>query len=131
MHLLSDLIAEPLPLGTNYHECMEACFEAASACWICADTCMHAKDRGNFRATILQCLTTAEVCTATARRLIRGEEFPFEDTINQIITCMDACELLIKECNIHSGLECCRITSKCVEEVFRQCEGVLDGLSST
>ncbi len=116
----------------RFYDCIESCFESANSSWICADSCLNEKNAFLLQDCILLCLKNAEVCATTARMLVRGEEYPYAETLRQLKMCMEIAQRTAEECyKFSSDYECCQISARCAEQCQRICSSCIDQLVIT
>lgn len=97
---------------------IEFFFECASSCWICADAALHESHPEHFEACIRQCLTCAELCALTAKRLLTYGDTDLSETLVAIKMCAE-------ECARHaSTYEHCFICMRSCEDCLQMLEEV-------
>lgn len=127
LNLVPPLIIRPV----KYYDCIEACFESASSSWICADACLNETEISELKTCIELCLTTAEVCAATARMLTSGEDYPYEMTMKQLQSCILASHETAEECMKFADYhEHCLISARTAEECYRACMNCVQELEA-
>lgn len=106
----------------QYYDCIESCFDCADASWICADACLHEIEREKLHLCITSCLSTAEICAATARALFAKSHFDTDMTVAQLKNCIEICQSCRKECLLYAeDHEHCQICAKCCQQCIDVC----------
>jgi uncharacterized protein DUF326 len=100
-------------------ECIEATYECAQVCSICADACLSEQNVADMRRCIGMNLNCATICHATGEMLTRESVWDPSMVRAQLQACIEACRMCADECQHHaSHMEHCRV---CAEEC-RRCE---------
>jgi hypothetical protein len=121
------LLSSPLPrqlfTRPRFHDAIEACFEAATSCWISADAFISEPDLSHLRPGIDATLRAAEVCAGTARKLLVHDELCPMLLIEHLRDCIAACEACAAMAQHHQDtLEHCQICAHCCQRCVRLCE---------
>ncbi len=108
-----------------FYDCIQSCFESASASWICADACLHEADHDQLGDCIEACLLSAEACAATARILIRHQE---ENLMAELRHCINALAKTRAVCERRANdREHCQISARCAENCLVACLEIIAG----
>jgi hypothetical protein len=110
--------------------CIEACFNCAQTCTICADACLGESMVQELVRCISLNLDCADVCGATGRMVSRrtaGEERLWRD---QLQACITACEVCGAECERHASMhEHCRVCAEACHNCAEACRRLLDTIA--
>lgn len=135
MHVQEILSTHPAVEGrtnTALIRCIEACYDSAQACTVCADACL-----GEERVEdLLQCvrlnLDCADVCAATGQVASRRTGTNELVILRMIETCAEACRLCGDECEDHAGEhEHCRICADSCRRCEEACRAAADTITPT
>lgn len=118
--------------ATDYAEALKALSTCAEICSSCADACLSEKDHlEHLRRCITTNLNCADICTATARVLMRQTETPHDLVHAQMHACIVACQHCAEECESHSEEHAhCRICAETCRYCQERCNFLLGELSS-
>ncbi len=109
--------------------CIDACFDAAQSCTVCADACLAETNVDVLKRCIRLTQDCADVCEAAGRvlsRLGQGGSFAFQAALLQ--ACASACAECGSECERHGTThEHCRVCG----EACRRCENACRALKSS
>ncbi|MCC6145427.1 MAG: four-helix bundle copper-binding protein [Candidatus Hydrogenedentes bacterium] len=83
-------------------ECIEICFECAEVTAACADICLGSPEVDHMRACIRTCLDASEVCSVTARMLVRQTEQDWRLARTMLGACSRATSICGDECGSHA-----------------------------
>ncbi len=109
-----------------YADCIEACYECASAAWISTDASLNEIDPKVFNESMKRALECAEACALTARTLIFQEQFTAPEIQLRLAHCAEKARACLEECRKHIGeYEHCFILAKCSEICLETCEKYL------
>jgi hypothetical protein len=100
-------------------ECINACFDCAQICSICADACLSEPSAGN----LVECITMNQNCAtiALATGIVLTRQGALEPSVarKQVLACLEVCQACALECERHGGkmAHCAVCASAC-----RRCE---------
>lgn len=118
----------PLENLDTISQCVEACFQCAATCGICADACLAEDSVRELVRCIRLNLDCSAICDATGHMVSRMSEPDAALLHRQLEACMEACRVCAEECEMHaSHHEHCRI---CAEEC-RRCQQACQALLQT
>jgi hypothetical protein len=99
--------------------CIDACFDCAAVCVICADACLAEEHVKELRECIRTNLDCADICHATGRVLARQTHPSLNLLVSQLTACATACQVCGDICEQHADMhEHCRVCA----ESCRHCE---------
>ncbi len=102
--------------------CLEACLRCVGTCSACADACLWEENIDHHRTCVQTCLTTADICAATAK--VIGRAGPDNDVWAALVrVCRDACAACAEECERHDNDHCRSCAAAC-----RECVAACDAL---
>ena len=112
--------------ATLLQQCIEACYECAAACTMCADASLGEQQIQMVIRSIRLCLDCADACMATGKIVSRQTESDWALIRAQLQACVVACRECDQECQrcARQGMEHCRVCA----EVCRRCEDVCNRL---
>jgi hypothetical protein len=100
-------------------ECINACYDCAQVCNICADACLSETSAANLVRCIRLNLDCASICQATGEVLARQTDMEPSIVRALLQACIEACRICAIECERHgANMEHCRV---CAAEC-RRCE---------
>jgi len=116
-----------------YAEALAALTTCANTCTACADACLGEPEHlEKLRRCIRIDLDCADVCTATARVLLRQTETPNELVHAQLHACVLACRVCADECESHADRhDHCRICAEACRHCQERCNFLLGEISSS
>jgi hypothetical protein len=124
--------AGDFPFSEDYAALLTLLERCATVCVTCADACLGEKEIAPLRRCIRLDLDCANVCTTTARVLVRQREASADLTHALLHTCSLACQLCADECGSHAEMhEHCRICSESCRECQEHCNRLLGETSSS
>jgi hypothetical protein len=83
-------------------ECVEVCFECAEVTSACADICLGSEEVAVMRGCIRTCADASEVCSTTARMLVRQTEQDWRLARTMLGACSRAVSICADECGAHA-----------------------------
>ena len=117
--------------ATDYAEALKILSTSAETCTACADACLGEAQLEHLRRCIRTNLDCADVCTATARVLMRQTESPNELVHAQLHACIVACQQCSDECETHGDVhDHCRICAETCRFCQERCNFLLGEISS-
>jgi hypothetical protein len=117
--------------GALLARCIDACFECAQTCTICADGCL-AEMPAEMRRCIARCTSCSEICATTGRVLARpgyGRRIKVVEALVQ--ACVESCLACQEECGAHPDSQRCRLCSQTCRRCEQVCAELLDALQVT
>ena len=116
---------QPSALDT-IRRCIEACFDCAQTCTLCADSCLAEENVAELRYCIRLNLDCADICGATGRivsRLTKPNRSLMEAALN---ACADACRACAEECERHANMHAhCKVCAAACRGCEPACQGLL------
>jgi hypothetical protein len=117
----------------DYGDALAALAICAETCTACADACLA--ENGHIE-TLQPCITVnlqcADICTVTARILVRQTKSPSDLVHAQLHACVIACQICADECAEHATMhEHCRICSEVCRVCQERCNFLLGEISSS
>lgn len=111
--------------------CIEACFDCALTCTMCADACLGEAHLDMLRRCIRLNLDCADICNATGRVLAR-QTLPDSALLRaQVQACLLACQLCAAECEEHAEMhEHCRVCADACRQCEAACNEMLTALAA-
>jgi hypothetical protein len=108
--------------------CIEACFDCARSCVLCADACLAEPDNRGLTACIRLNADCADLSEATARVISR--QHAMDPALAQAVlqTCIAVTRLCAQECESHAGIH--RHCELCAA-ACRRCEAACRALLGT
>lgn len=118
--------------AVDYAEALKALSTCAEVCAACADACLGEPEQlERLRRCLRTNLDCTDVCTATARVLIRQTETPNELVQTQLHACVVACQICADECEPHGEMhDHCRICAETCRYCQERCNFLLGEISS-
>jgi hypothetical protein len=112
-------------------ECIDAAFDCELASITCADACLGEQDVAQLRQCIRLNLDTADICSATGRRVARQAD-PDAALWRAILeACAQACKSSGAECAKHASRhEHCKRCQQACERCEKACRELLQSLPS-
>ena len=108
-------------------ECINACFDCAQICNICADACLAEPTVANLTRCIRINLDCYTICLATGTVLSRQTELEPGLLREQLKACIEACRVCATECEGHGAhMEHCRICAEQCRHCEAACRDLLD-----
>jgi len=133
-----DLMLRHHPRGDHQHtadylEALNALEACAAACTSCADACLgEPENLDQLRRCITTDLDCADVCSVTARLLMRQTDAPNDLIHAQLHACVLACQLCAEECEQHAGMhDHCRICAETCHHCQERCNFLLGEISAS
>ncbi len=119
--------------AVDYAEALRALSAGAEVCTACADACLgEPENLEHLRRCIRTTLDCADVCTSTARVLMRQTETPNELVHAQLHACVVACQVCADECDRHSDRhDHCRLCADTCRYCQERCNFLLGEISSS
>jgi hypothetical protein len=106
---------------------INACLNCVQACTACADADLAEADVAEMRDCIARCVTSADVCTLTARLLSRpahSDQFVVHRVLQ---ACVRACQTCADECARHAAHHRhCAICQGVCDACVQACRALLD-----
>jgi hypothetical protein len=102
-------------------ECIEICFECAEVTGACADICLGSEEVQSMRACIRTCIDASEVCSVTARMLVRQTEQDWRLARTMLGACSRATAICAEECGAHAEMA---DHYRLCAETCRRCDGL-------
>ena len=121
-----------LQRALDYAEALKALSTCAEVCTACADACLgEPQHLDQLRRCIRTDLDCGDVCTATAKILIRQTETPNEIVHAQLHACVVACQVCADECDRHGDRhDHCRLCADTCRYCQERCNFLLGEISS-
>lgn len=119
--------------ATYYAEAMAALSTCAEVCAACADACLGESEHlERLRRCITTNLVCSDICTATARTVVRQTEVPNEVVHAQLHACILACQTCADECELHGDEhDHCRICAETCRFCQERCNLLLGEISAS
>lgn len=115
-------------------ECLNACFECAAICTICADACLSEKEHLMHLTRCIRLNSKcAALCTATGQLLAHPSKTDTALLKAQLQVCQLVCRACEAECHQHaSGMHMrhCAICAESCRRCTAACEELLTGLNT-
>ncbi|UJR86070.1 four-helix bundle copper-binding protein [Sandaracinus amylolyticus] len=106
--------------------CIDACFECAQVCTLCANACLQERTVAMLRQCIRLDLDCADVCDATGRVLARVGPHGTRMARMMVEACAIACAECARECEQHADVhEHCRLCAETCRRCERACRALL------
>lgn len=117
----------------HYTDVLHSLSMCEQICTSCADACLGENDHlTKLRRCIRTNLDCADVCSSTARLLVRQTETPNELLHAQLHACIVACQLCADECEKHASLhDHCKICAETCRHCQARCNFLLGEISSS
>ena len=128
------LESHPSPAGSNGDAamaCIEACFDGAEICQICADACLAEEDANHMVQCIRLNLDCSDICDVTGKLLARTGHRDANTLHLQLHACAQACRACADECEQHAKameMEHCRICAEACRRCAEACDAMVAAL---
>ena len=117
---------------TVMNQCLEALYECANVCTLCADACLAEQDVQMLARCIRLNLDCSDICATTGKLLSRQRAPDWAIIRAQVQACIAICRACGQECRQHSdhGMEHCRLCADACQRCLEACERLLQALPS-
>jgi len=118
--------------GAALIRCIEACYDCAQTCTVCADACLGEEMVKDLVGCIRLDLDCADICATTGQIASRRTGGDMSLLRRMIETCTEACRVCGDECERHAERhEHCRICAESCRACERACRDAAEGLATT
>ena len=118
--------------GAALIRCIEACYDCAQTCTVCADACLGEEMVKDLVGCIRLDLDCADICATTGQIASRRTGGDMSLLRRMIETCTEACRVCGDECERHAERhEHCRICAESCRACERACREAAEGLATT
>src|SRR5207248_2223137 len=101
----------------KFQSCIDACYECATECKHCENTCLDEKDVKKLVHCIKLNSDCATMCVLSAKMMAGGSEFA-----NRLcILCAEVCDACADECEKHAHMDHCRNCAKVCRSCAKKC----------
>lgn len=113
-------------------ECIEACFDCAAICAMCADACLNESQVESLRECIATDLACADICIATGRAMAHVASMNGAARTMQLEACAAMCKECGDECAKHAEMhEHCRICAEMCRRCEQACSRLVQGVHAS
>jgi hypothetical protein len=110
---------------------IEACFDCAQACTICADTCLRANVDSRLSAHVRRNLDCADICLATGRVLSRQTGQDLGIVMAMLEACIRSCRGCADDCAEQPDIAVCGLCVQACRRCERACDDLMAALKAS